>query len=310
MKKQEVKDIQGVYEEGRIIAEVGSRVLLPLAIIDRNPNQPRKHFNEDTIWGMAKTYRANGDVDIPIAVSISPDKKRATIVYGERRYRAGLMAELFCISCFIKEPMSEIQLFKQSLRENVLKENMSPVEEALAYKRIMDEKGLSVDEIAEEYGQNKFTVYEILGYLKLHPRIQNMVIHRKLDKGVAKRLTNYPIGHQLQLLVAVKEAKEKKGKPLTVIEALMIIRKNAESIGVTSRPGRGKKNKTHTELIASALYRGAISVAKYAKEFIELPKDQLANTNLDPSCAAIADQIGYLISKLKEAKRKIASVIN
>lgn len=306
-KKEFVKDIEGVYEKGKIVAAIGTRVKLPLAIIDRNPRQPREYFEEKAIQRMAATYSVDGDVDIPIGVSIQHKNGRCIIVYGERRYRAGIIAGIPHISCYIEKPMSEIQLFKKSLRENVLREEMSPVEQAKSYKRIMDAEGLTVEEMAEEYGQSKGVLYELLKYLKLHPKIQQLVIHRKIDKGIAKRLTNYPVDKQIQLLGHVMKAVETKGGPLTTIEAMIVIRRGAEGVGLVSRPGRGKKNMTLAELIARGFNREAIKLVKTANDFMNLPDEQLVKLT-NPSCAVIDGQLEYLLLKLKKARERIGSI--
>lgn len=312
MKKKKTKgvlqDIPGVYEKGVIVAPLGSRVLLHLSLIDRNPDQPRKYFNRETIERMATTYKDEGDVDIPIAVSLSEDRKRATIVYGERRWRAGHFAGLSVISCFIQKEMAPIQLFKKSLRENVLKEAMSPIEEAMAYKRIVDEEGLTIEELATEYGQTKGVIYELFKYFKLHPALQKMVVRREIESGIAKRLTGYAPDKQLKLLEKVKKAVEEKGRPLNSTEATLVIRKAAEEIEANHYAGKGKKNKTFAGLLATTLYRGSVNLVKSANDFLKLNDEDILKLE-SPSANGVGEQVKYLQEKLREVSRRIEKLV-
>lgn len=298
-------DIPGVYEKGFIVAVPGSRVSLPLAVIDNNPNQPRRYFNKASITRMAMTFKETSDVDMPIGVSVAKNRKRAIIVYGERRWRAAHIADLPFISCYIQEEMSEIMLFKKSLRENVLREPMSPVEEALAYKRVMDEEGLTAVEIAEEYGHDLAMVYELLRYLKLDPTIQDMVINRQIEKGSAKLLTSYAPNHQVKLIKCLTEEKKKKGGPLTQNEALMVIRKSAEGFSMKTAISRGKRQRSHTELVARSLMNAAVHLGKAAGEFSEIDIERLVAMT-EPNLNEVRDQLEYVARKVETVRKLIA----
>lgn len=305
MKAGKVQDIRGVIEKGLIVSQVGMRIRLPLSVIERNLGQPRKYFNEQTIARMAETYKEEGDVDQPIGVSLKADKRSVVIVYGERRYRAAIMAELPSISCFLLQEMTEFKLYKKSLRENICREDMSPVEQALSFKRIMDEEGCGVPDFSEEFGLHPSFVWDCLRYLNLHERIQDMVIHRKMEKGVAKLLAAYEKNDQLKFIGLLKEEAGKKGRPLHPNEALLVIRKSAEKSKIRPRPGgKGSKQKTFAELVASNFYRAAINLAKNAKSFQSLSKEQLAAL-ISPSGDAIGEQLIYVESLIKEVKKRL-----
>jgi ParB family chromosome partitioning protein len=250
-------------------AEVGSIVRLPLILIKPNPDQPRKYFDPLSIESLGHSCRKKEDVEQPILVVKCEGDKYVMIVDGERRWRAANHVGLETISCFIKPPMSSIDMFIASAVTNFGREDMSPIEEAFALKRIMDEKGMNQSELAFLVGKHPAQISNMLKYLKLNREVQSLVITRKLDKGVALQLATYNPGDQISLLKTLeKEVEQRGGKKIHPNEASRFLRGVAEKRGLGTAPAnRGRELKSHADLITRSMTKCTEVMQKSLQEF-------------------------------------------
>lgn len=157
---------------------------LDLDIIEPNSEQPRSRFTEDKLEELAQSIRANGVVQ-PIVV-----RKRGTryqIVAGERRWRAAQKAGLQKIPAVIKEVADE-KLLELALIENIQRQELNAIEEAKAYKNLIDTIGLTQEMIAERVGKNRTIITTFLRLLKLPKDIQKLVEDEKLSAGHGRAL--------------------------------------------------------------------------------------------------------------------------
>jgi len=158
--------------------------VIPIDQIDRNPEQPRKHFDESQLEELKESILAHGVLE-PIIVR--PVGGRYEIVVGERRWRAAKLAGLDAIPAAVRE-MSDREAMELALVENLQREDLNPIEEAEAYKRLMDEFGLTQEEVADRVGKKRSTVANRLRLLEMEPELRAEVSAGRLSAGHAKAL--------------------------------------------------------------------------------------------------------------------------
>lgn len=160
-------------------------VRIPLEKLKANPNQPRKVFDEASLHELAASIREHGIIQ-PIIVEETSDGNYI-IVAGERRSRAARLAGLREVPAIIRNYSDERRL-EVALIENVQRSDLNPIEEAQAYKRLMELTGLSQDEVAARVGKNRSTVANALRLLKLPEDMQNALASQQLTSGHARAI--------------------------------------------------------------------------------------------------------------------------
>jgi ParB family chromosome partitioning protein len=168
-------------------------VLLPLAKLRANPQQPRKHFDPANLRELADSIREHGVIQ-PLIVEDRGDGTYI-IVTGERRSRAAALAGLTEVPALIRSYTDE-QRMEVSLIENIQRTDLNPLEEAAAYKQLIDLTGLSQEEVAVKVGKNRSTVANALRLLKLPLVIQESLARGELSSGHARALL--AVVHPLQ----------------------------------------------------------------------------------------------------------------
>ena len=163
-----------------------SKTVSMLRISDIEPNkaQPRKMFNEDRLNELAESIKQHGIVE-PLIVVKKDDYYE--IVAGERRFRAAMIAGLTEVPVVIKDYSTE-QIVEIALIENIQREDLNPIEEAKAYKQLIDEFSLKQDEVADKVSKSRTAITNALRLLKLDERVQNMVIEECISSGHARTL--------------------------------------------------------------------------------------------------------------------------
>ncbi|MCD8336062.1 MAG: ParB/RepB/Spo0J family partition protein [Lachnospiraceae bacterium] len=179
-------------------------IKLKLTEIEPNREQPRKKFDEDSLIELADSIRQFGVIQ-PLIVQKKGDYYE--IIAGERRWRAAKMAGLKEVPVIIRE-FSEQQAVEISLIENIQRENLNPIEEAVAYKRLLTEFELKQDEVAERVSKSRTAVTNSMRLLKLDERVQQMVIDEMITTGHARALLAIT-DHELQYKYAMKVFDEK-----------------------------------------------------------------------------------------------------
>ncbi len=166
------------------IEEKSGETLVNITKIEPNREQPRKKFDEDSLEELAESIKQFGLLQ-PIIVQ---DKKNYyEIIAGERRWRAAKKAGLKEIPVIIKN-LTEREIVEISLIENIQRENLNPIEEAQAYKRLLTEFNLKQDEVAERVAKSRTAVTNSMRLLKLCENVQQMVIAGTLSTGHARAL--------------------------------------------------------------------------------------------------------------------------
>ena len=152
--------------------------------VEPNRDQPRKNFDEDALEELADSIRQVGLIQ-PIVVQ---DRKGYyEIIAGERRWRACKKAGLKEIPVIIRN-FTEQEIVEISIIENIQREDLNPIEEAMAYKRLLEEFNLKQDEVAEKVSKNRTTITNSLRLLKLTDDVQQMIVDGKLSTGHARAI--------------------------------------------------------------------------------------------------------------------------
>ncbi len=173
-------------EEKTVVQTVVKKEEIKLKVTEIEPNreQPRKKFDEDALLELSESIRQFGVLQ-PLIVQ----KKDGyyEIIAGERRWRAAKLAGIKEVPVIIRD-YSEQQIVEISLIENIQRENLNPIEEAIAFKRLLTEFHLKQDEIAERVSKSRTAVTNSMRLLKLDERVQNMVIDDMISTGHARAL--------------------------------------------------------------------------------------------------------------------------
>ena len=176
-------------------APVDAVRMLPIGQIDPNRDQPRRSFDEVALKELAASIEAVGVLQ-PIIVAPSGD--RFAIIAGERRYRASRLAGLSEIPAIVRDWDSQKRL-EAALIENLQRDDLNPVEEAMGVRRLMDEAGLTQEKVAERLGKSRPAVANLLRLLTLPDGVKQMLAEGKLSAGHARALVTVDPRRQTQL---------------------------------------------------------------------------------------------------------------
>lgn len=274
------KVVEKVVEK---IVEKPIELKVKISKVGPNKDQPRKQFDEDALMELADSIKQFGIIQ-PLIVQ----EKNGfyEIIAGERRWRAAKLAGLKEVPVIIKD-YTDIEVVEISLIENIQRESLNPIEEAIAYKRLLEEFNLKQDEVAERVSKSRTTVTNSMRLLKLDERVQQMVIDDMLTTGHARALLGIE-DPELQVITATrvfdeklsvrevekivkdlqKEKKEKKKE--TVVEDF-IYRDLEEKMKVAV----GSKVSIHQK----AKGKGKIEIEYYSKDDLERIIDLIINSS-------------------------------
>ena len=174
----ETQDAQTAQEEVKIDA------MVRLSLVEPNRSQPRKQFEEESLKELAESIRQYGVIQPLIVRKV---KDHYEIVAGERRWRAAKIAGLKEVPVLIRE-YEDRQASEIALIENLQRKDLNPMEEAMAYRDLMEEYGLKQAEVAEKVSKSRTVITNALRLLKLEPSVQKMVEEGTLSTGHAKVL--------------------------------------------------------------------------------------------------------------------------
>ncbi|MGE3303536.1 MAG: ParB/RepB/Spo0J family partition protein [Hyphomonadaceae bacterium] len=172
--------------EQPIAGELGQRQV-PVELIQRNPNQPRKAFDEADLLELADSIRAHGVLQPILVRPVAGQHGRYEIVAGERRWRAAQKAGVHAIPVVIRE-LDEIEVLEIGIVENVLRTDLNPLEEAMGYNQLIERFGRTQQDIADVVGKSRPHIANMLRLLNLPDEIQAFVRDGKLSAGHARAL--------------------------------------------------------------------------------------------------------------------------
>jgi len=191
------------------VAQLKTSAVIP------NPTQPRKYFAEEKLKELSDSIKTNGIIQ-PIVVQ-KMENDQFQIIAGERRWRATKLAGIETIPAIIKD-VSRETLMKMALIENIQREDLNVIEEALAYQSLIKEFGLSQEECAEKVSKNRSTVTNLIRLLSLPSETQEDLVNAKLSMGHGRALLSLEKPEKI-----VKAAKLVKERSLSVRETEKLI---------------------------------------------------------------------------------------
>ncbi len=179
--------------------------MIDMNLIKTNPNQPRKHFDEEALNELASSIKLHGVIQ-PIVINDNGDGT-FLIIAGERRYRAARKAGLEKIPAVVKN-YTDRQIKEIAIIENLQREDLNPIEAARAIRQLMEEYKLTQEAVAERIGKSRPNIANALRLLTLYPDVMNMVEDGKLSAGHARALVVVE-DHLTQLKLANQALKDK-----------------------------------------------------------------------------------------------------
>ena len=199
---------------------------IPIDLIQRGKYQPRTDMHEEALEELAASIRGQGVMQPIVVRPISSDKYE--IIAGERRWRATQIAGLDSIPAIIK-PVGDEAAIAMSLIENIQRENLNPIEEATALKRLQDEFELTQQEVADAVGKSRATVTNLMRLIGLTIDVRRMLEHGDLEMGHARALLSLPDIQQSEA------ARSIVGKGLSVRQTESLVRRLIAEIGSNNR---------------------------------------------------------------------------
>lgn len=182
-KLSEKKQEQKVNPAGTESRESGEQ-MMKISKIEPNRQQPRRNFEEDSLLELADSIKQFGVLQ-PLIVQKKKDYYE--IIAGERRWRAAKIAGVKEVPVIIKE-FSDQEVVEIALIENIQRENLNPIEEAMAFKKLLNEFHLKQDEVAERVSKSRTAVTNSMRLLKLDERVQQMIVDDMISTGHARTL--------------------------------------------------------------------------------------------------------------------------
>lgn len=167
---------------------------LPVEFLQRGKYQPRKDINPEKLQELADSIKAQGIVQPIVARRL--DNEKYEIVAGERRWRAAQLAGLADVPVLVKE-LDERSALAIALIENIQRQDLNPLEEADALKRLLEEFGLTHQQVAEAVGRSRVAVTNLLRLLELQPEVKQLLRDGKLEMGHARALLGLPADKQI-----------------------------------------------------------------------------------------------------------------
>jgi ParB family chromosome partitioning protein len=240
---------------------------IPISQIQPNPYQPRKTFNEASIEELARSVRQHGIVQ-PLVVTRAGDKYK--LIAGERRFRAAQKAGLTTVPALIKEMMQEGDALQIALIENIQREDLNPIEEALAYHQLHDEFQLTQEEISKRVGKERSTVANFLRLLKLPDPVKKLLASGQLSMGHARALLAIESPRKQEQLadrVVRKNLNVRQTEMLASESSPKAVEKKEKEKDVFTRDAEDKLQRTlRTKVEIDRRRRGGVIHIRYGSE--------------------------------------------
>lgn len=252
--------------------------LVDISKIEPNQDQPRKKFDEDALIELSDSIKLHGIIQ-PLAV-----QKRDgyyEIIAGERRWRAAKMAGLKEVPVMVMD-LSDQEIAELRIIENIQRQDLNPIEEALAYKRLLNEFNLKQDEVAERVSKSRTAVTNSMRLLKLDERVQQMLIDDMIASGHARALLGIE-DHEKQYELAQKVFDEK----MNVRDVEKLVKKQNEDAKAKTKPTTGMPDEqmkaiysnleeqlkvnlgTKVSIVSKDMKKGKIEIEFYSPEELD-----------------------------------------
>ncbi len=272
LEEPKVQIVEKVVEK---IVEKPVEVLLKTSEIEPNRSQPRKVFNEDTLEELADSIKEYGVLQ-PLLVQKEDGYYR--IIAGERRWRAAIRAGLKEVPVIIKDYNSQ-QIVEISLIENIQREDLNPIEEAMAYQKLLDEFHLKQEEVANRVSKSRAAIANSLRLLKLDKRVQEMLVDDMISSGHGRTLL--PVeNNDEQYNLALRIIDEK----LSVRETEKLVKQLLSPKRGTEKPAMSQSEETayrHTEDKLTGILGSKVSIRIKAKDKGRIEIEYYSNEEME-----------------------------
>jgi len=219
---------------------------IDIGLVDAGPAQPRTHFDQSSLERLAESIKNYGVVQ-PILVRRRGE--RYELIAGERRWRAARIAGLSKIPAIIKE-VPDQDLLEIALIENIQREDLNPIEEALSYKKLIDTVGLTQEALAGRLGRDRSYITNYLRLLRLPDDIQQLVQEGRLSTGHARTLLGLP-----QIDMQRRVARQIIERDLSVRATEALVKTASEDTASSKTPVRTKSNDANIRAAETKLRR-------------------------------------------------------
>lgn len=214
---------------------------IPVNLIVPNPNQPRRDFSEQSLDELADSIRELGIVQ-PVTLRNMGDGSYQ-IIAGERRWRAAQRAGLNSVPAYIRTADDE-KTMQMALVENIQREDLNPIEIALAYQGLIEQYGLKQEELSEKVGKKRATVTNYLRLLKLPAQVQMALKNKEIDQGHARALLGLPsAATQLRVFEEIKS----QGLSVRKVEDIVNRLNSGEDVNNGGKRIRARRDKDNNE---------------------------------------------------------------
>ena len=218
---------------------VSRETLIKISDIEPNVNQPRRNFDEDALHELAESIRQYGILQ---PLLLQKKDKYYEIIAGERRWRAARLAGLKEVPAIVKEYSSQ-EVVEIALIENIQREDLNPIEEAMAYQRLIKEFNLKQDELADRVSKSRTAITNSMRLLNLGESVQQMLTDDLISSGHARALL--PIKNKEEQLVIANKVMDEK---LSVRETEKLIKKILENKPVRKKEDNERNNLIYKDL--------------------------------------------------------------
>lgn len=217
------KDIKKAVEE----AEKNGVLEIDIKLIEMNPDQPRKVFNEEEIKGLAESIKENGLIN---PITLREKDRKYQIISGERRFRAFKFLERDKVPALVLKNIADSKMLELTLVENIQRTDLNPIEIAKSYKKLIYDLNIKQEELANRVGKSRSTVSNSMRILDLSENIQNLILEGKITEGHARAILslqgekerenfakiivekNYSVRECERIVKEKKESKDSKNK--------------------------------------------------------------------------------------------------
>ena len=241
MKKGLGKGLDSMIPEKKTKAELKevadkSFIEVKISEIDPNIGQPRKSFNEDELLELAESIKIHGVIQ---PVILTKRGKRYELIAGERRWRAAKLAGLAKIPALVRE-YTDKEIMEVSLIENIQRQDLNPVEEAEAFKNLIDEYKMKQDDLAERVSKSRSAITNALRLLKLDEKVKAMLAEGLITTGHARAL------------LAVEDKDKQQQLATKIFDEKLSVRETEKLVKALSE---GKENKKEEKTSEKLVYR-------------------------------------------------------
>ncbi len=267
-----MSDVDEVTTPAAQEAAVKERTSIPIEKVHPNPDQPRRHFDQDELQDLSDSIRSKGIIQPLIVRERDKDAGTYEIVAGERRWRAAQLANLHEVPVVIRT-YSDIEVLEIAILENIQRADLNPVEEALGYRQLMESFGHTQEAMATSLGKSRSHIANMLRLLNLPHDVQRLLQEQKISAGHARALVTADNASEIAKKIV------SKGLSVRAVENLLKAKPKAS---VTPKP-RGSSEKTADTVALEGDLSAAIgmSVQIHHKSGSEAGKIEIAYDDLE-----------------------------